>query len=222
MSMRRVAGSLTLAFILVALPFTATSALAAAPGPAATTFNWAAYGATVRMPVSAADWATFTPGERAASNAWIAQEFAVLQKKGLLTTRIITGQTTNSNAASNTSTYPNHCGFSINSFPGGTWTSAWAYTDWGQPLYAISTGVPYFIGDPSNDLFYRDGTLKFSFEAGHAGPGTPTYVEATTPSDFKYFFEHALYVVQSWHSAMTTPYQYVVGPGAYCSASVAP
>lgn len=163
-------------------------------------------------------------GREGAANAWIAQEFTVLQKKGLLTTRIITGQTTSSGAAvaPNTSTYPNHCGFSITSWPGGTWTSAWAETDWGQPLYAISTGIPYFIGDPSYDLFYRDGTLKYSFGAGHAGPGTPTLIEASTPSDFKYFFEHALYSVQSWHSAMTTPYQYVVGPGAYCTTSVAP
>lgn len=222
---RRLAVSLLSVFIILAAtqPVLASSPQLAAgttSGPSGPV-DWAAYGASVRMPESAADWASFTPAQRAAASAWIAQEFVALEQKGLLNTRVVEGQATTTTGTAS-GTYPGHCGFVVNSFPGGTWTSAYAYTNYGQSLYAISTGIPYFIGDPSYDLFYRDGSLLYSFGAGHAGPGTPTYIEASTPSNFKYFFEHALYAVESWHSAMTTPSQYVVGPGAYCYLTVAP
>lgn len=184
------------------------------PGAAATS------AASVRLPVSAADWASFTPTERAAAYAYVAAEYARLEASGKLVVRTVsTSAAAVDGAAAVTATSTTGygtCGFNYVNTSGGTWTSAWASTTTTGAVPWIDTGV-YAA---QRDLFWRGNTQLDYFYAG--GALNSTYVYASSSTNWKWWFEQVRYTVQSWHTAGVYGDPYVLGPLAYCSMNFSP
>ncbi len=190
--------------------------LGALSWPGATATN----AAGVRLPVSAADWASFTSTERAAAYAYVAAEYARLEASGKLvvhtvSTSALAVSATGDTAASSTTGY-GACGFNYVNASGGTWTSAWATTTTTSAVPWIDTGV-YAA---QRDLFWRGSTQLDYFFAG--GGLNSTYVYASSSTNWKWWFEQVRYTVQSWHTAGVYGGPYVLGPLAYCSMDFSP
>lgn len=199
--MRKVAIALVL--VLAALPFAGSSATNAA---------------TVRLPSGAADWATFTPSERAAAYAYEAEVYARVKAAGKLVVQTYSVRAVPLSAAEPAATLVTgygQCGFNVTQQQAGTWTSAWATTTTTTAVGWIDTGVY----NSQRDLFFRGGSQLAWFMAG--GQLNSTYVFASSSANFKWWFEQAQYTVQSWHTAGASySGPYVLGPAAYCSLNV--
>jgi hypothetical protein len=179
--------------------------------------------ATVRIPTSAADWATFTTQEQQAAYNHEAAVFARQKASKAVTVHTVGASAvlvTSSGPASVVSaaaavTAVKNCGFNYVNLADGTWTSAWATTGASKAMW-VDTGYK------SNqwNKFFRANTQLDTFRAANS---SATYVFASSDTNFKWWFEQVRYTVQSWHTAGTT-YNgpYYLGPLAFCTHNFSP
>lgn len=175
----------------------------------------------VRLPTSAADWATFTTAQRQAALSYVTKEFEDARANGTLIIKSIDAAGALSVASTAGAFAPASitagvdCGFNVSSFTEGTWTWGWANANTTAPVWEIDTGWW-----DTTDLFYRDNSLLQHFGQGFEG-GSNSYVYASTTANFKWWFEQATYVVQSWGTAQTSYHSYVMHD-RYCYLSYSP
>ena len=168
-------------------------------------------GASVRLPKSAADWATFSDAERAAAYAWVWAEYDRLAAAGKLKATIISGSSSDEGGFSTlTVTGYVDCGFIFNNQAWGTYTKGWASVSASQPVFSLSTGTSPTL----MDKLWRGSTLFNEFGAGGGG----TYVYAESAQDFKWSWESVTYQVQSWGSIQITYSNYLF-KDRYCGRS---
>lgn len=173
----------------------------------------AAAAASVRLPKSATDWATFSQQERAAAYAWVWAEYHTQQTQGRLvwtTPPATSGSSTNIITPAISGSVD--CNFLINNQSWGTFTNAWASTSTSASVYYIDTGLAGGI----QDVFYRNGgVVNPTFY--HGSPNT-SYVYPQSTTDFKWSWERITYAVQSWGSAQSQ--SGFIFKNMYCYATV--
>jgi len=204
---------LTIALFSLAVPAASLGATPSAP----------------RLPSSAADWATFSPQERAAALDYESSLFEAALAAGTLkwtsgsarpTVGGVTAESTSKLAATSASTLLSvdaRCGLSWTFVGSGTWTYGWAYVDTDFPAYLIYAGKP-----PSSNQFIRSGTVLQYFYKYSQGAGS-SYEYAQSNSNFKWAFENINYRTKSWMGVQR--YQggaWQLGPDAYCTYSANP
>ena len=205
--------AVALGLLMTLMTFTpaATAAASTSAGP-----DWAALGATVRMPEGATDWATFSASERQAALSWVEEQFEFAASGGTLRVRTISANPVGALSITPLVTGGYNCGFNHSDFTYGTWTWARASTSTSQGVWEIDTGFNGIL-----DKFFRNNSLLETFH-NQAQNLNYSYIYESTTQNFKWWFESATYFVQSYHTAQTSPGVYVVGPNAYCSMSFSP
>lgn len=115
--------------VIVAVVLLAWSLLL--PSPAAA--------ASVRIPTSAADWASFRASERSATMAWVWMQYDRLKVADKLVGGVATTMSAQASAA--TATGDVACGINQQNYAWGSYTSSWAQAYASQSMFSIDTGV---------------------------------------------------------------------------------
>lgn len=154
--------------------------------------------ASVRIPTSAADWASFSASERSATMAWVWAQYDRLRVADKLVGGVATTMSAQASAA--TATGDVACGINQQNYPWGSYTSSWAQAYASQSMFAIDTGLTanqygYW------DTFYRNGNVIHQFGSG--GGGYSAYAQSFT--DFKFPWEMITYSIQAYGTAQQTP-----------------
>jgi hypothetical protein len=173
---------------------------------------------TPRMPISAADWATFTPSERTAAVAYA----AVLSERALARGQVEHHSVTATVTQSLSSPAPtiSTCGLQWDNYPWGTYIYAWGEAGFYYPTVHATYIAAGKQSKPGRLL--RDGNQVQTFWQEWWNPdyhnNAYTVVNPQSPSDFKWPFEHPNYTGRSYNTvrAGTT---YWVGPDAVCSVT---
>lgn len=171
----------------------------------------AASAANVRVPKSAADWATFTDAERTAAYAWVWAEYERLEAAGKLKNTVISSSASCQGDFTILVTGSVNCGFIVNNQAWGTYTTGWASVSSSESVFLLSTGTSPTL----MDKLWRGSTLFSEFGAGGGG----TYAYAQSAQDFKWSWESVTYQVQSWGSIEITYNNYLFRD-RYCGKNV--
>jgi hypothetical protein len=172
---------------------------------------------TVRIPTSAADWATFTPAEKDATIKWVWDQKARMEANGTWTWTEATGSDRSSADFSGLATTAAmsggvNCGIKTNQQPWATYATGWASTYTTATIWGLDTGLQGY----KNKLFHN-GTV-FSQGWGAAAGGA-TYVYAESSQDFKFPWDSVTWQVQSWGSAQYSATLYLF-KNRYCGKTV--
>ncbi len=155
----------------------------------------------VRIPKSAADWATFTPAERQAAYDWV----NIHETKPLSTLVITTPMTSMTSSSAGLQAMAvsglivgGECGWSISSYSTGSRVAAWSQVHTSQVVYWLDTGMQGYV-----DQLWRNGARSYTTYGGRGGAGA-NYVFASTSYDWKWFWETVHYTFQAWDSVETS------------------
>lgn len=169
---------------------------------------------SVRLPKSAADWATYTQAEKAATMHWVWDQQARMIADGTWTwtDAPATDMSGGDSLAPAAVTGGVNCSIKTNQQPFGTYATGWASTYTTGSVSSISTGLTGM-----DNKLWHNNTL-FSYGWGSGASGTYTYSESS--QDFKFSWDTVTWQVQSWGSAMTSSTVYLF-KNKYCGKSVA-
>ena len=172
---------------------------------------------TPRLPTSAADWTTFTPGERDAALSYEWTQFQALLASGSIHATSVTQSGVTQSGGGRlaplvTATYS--CQVQWYNVPEGSYVRGGGWTDTSANVYYQYASRPGLQGQ-----FLRDGSLKSNWwSTTYNG----SHAENWTGYDFKWWFEHPNYVTKGWHGAELSNGTWILGPDQYCTASASP
>ncbi len=192
------------------------SALLGVAFVAASAMPVAAAQPTVRMPTSAADWATFTPAQKDATMTWIWAQEARMVANGTWKWTEATGADASSAGTSAPATATTvsgsvNCGIKTNQQAIGTYATGWASTSASASVYYLTTGL-----DGIQNNFWHNNT---NFSHGWAAGAPGTYVYAESYQDFKFAWDNVTWQVQSWGSVETS-YRIYLFKNRFCQKTV--
>jgi hypothetical protein len=173
---------------------------------------------TVRIPTSAADWASFTPAEKTSTMKWVWAQKDRMVANGTWTWTEATGADTSSagttGLASTLTTVSGsvNCGIKTNAQAWGTYATGWANVSTTASVFSLDTGL-----EGIDNKFWHNSTL---FNHGWGAGGGGTYVYAESAQDFKFPWDTVTWQVQSWGSVQTT-YHVFLFKNRYCGKTVA-
>lgn len=180
--------------ILLAVSVTAAPVAAASP--------------TVRVPKSAAEWATFTPAEKDATIRWIWAQEAQMIADGTWRWDEAASSSATTDALAASVTGGVECGIKLNRQPWATYAIGWSSTWTSSPVWWLQTGG---TGAYTNK-FYHNGSV---FSSGWIAAGSGTYEYGQSSQDFAFPWDTVTWKIQSWGSAETS-YNVYLFKNKYC------
>ena len=180
--------------LLVTLGFAAFASPVAASTP------------VVRLPTSAADWATFSPAQRQAAYDWIHND--VITSKAKPTIVASSQIVIKSSGIQPMVAVSGQCGISSTNYSWGSEVYGWAEIRTSQAVNWMDTGMQGNI-----DQLWRNGVKSYTT---YGGQGNGSYLYASTTQDHKWWWESVRYSFQTWSSVRLV----YLGPwywyNAYC------
>jgi hypothetical protein len=180
----------------------------------------AAASPTVRIPKSAADWATFTQGEKTAAYNWVWAQEAQMKAAGTWQWSEAGGAPASSGTVSSTVggvtvTGGTECGIKLNKKPWGTYATAWSSAWTSSAVYYIMTGQPpTYI----NKSYHNGKVFSSDWEDGHPND---TFAYGESDQDFAWTWDTPTWKVQSWGWAKKTSTVYLF-THLYCGETATP
>jgi len=169
----------------------------------------AASSSTVRLPKSAADWATFTQTEKQAAYSWVNTHETTAPSTVVATAPAVSKSSGVQPMVSASFTAGGECGYSVQNYSTGSRVAAWSQVHASQRPYWMDTGMQGYV-----DQLWRNGAQSYTT---YGGTNT-TYVYATTSYDWKWYWENVHYNFQAWDSVETSAGVWY-WKNAYCNVS---